>query len=261
MTDLFPLDAPTTAAYAELSKIILTDQPLTAVLARLARLAQELIPDAAEVSVTLIDAGRPQTIAFAGALAPVLDERQYASGRGPCMDAAVTGQIIELDTATDQLYPEFSGAAARAGMRHVLAVGMPALHSSTGALNVYSTATSGPFTAQARDIAAGFVGYTSVALATAALYAGAVNEVAQMKQAMASRAVIEQAKGMIMMDRRCTDEEAFAVLRDASSRTNQKLRVVAQFIVAEAVAAPAPARHSASTGHGGSVQAVPGEAC
>jgi len=246
MTESTPRDSRTTAAYAELSKIILSDQPLTAVLARIAQLGQELIEDADEVSVTLIEAGRPRTVAFAGHRAPVLDERQYASGRGPCMDAAVTGQIIEIDTATDRLYPEFSGAAARAGIRHVVAVGMPVLQSSTGALNVYCAGASGPFSEQARDIAAGFIGYASIAMANAALYAGAVDEVAQMKQAMASRAVIEQAKGMIMMARRCTAEEAFEVLRDASSRTNRKLRDVAQLTVAEGVAEPAAVHRTLS---------------
>jgi len=36
----------------------------------------------------------------------------------------------------------------------------------------------------------------------------------QMKQAMASRAVIEQAKGILMGERRCTEGEAFALLAD-----------------------------------------------
>jgi GAF domain-containing protein len=236
MTERSP-DSPTTAAYAELSKIVLSDQPLTVVLARVAQLGQTLIPGAAEVSVTVIRAGRPQTMAFAGDLARVLDERQYAAGRGPCLDAAVTGQIIEIDTATDQLYPDLTGAAARAGIGHILSVGMPALGASTGALNVYSTDAAGPFSEQARDIAAGFISYAAVALANAALYAGALQEIAQMKEAMASRAIIEQAKGMIMRERRCTDEEAFDVLRDTSSRTNRKLRDVAQLIVTEATGA------------------------
>ena len=230
-------DSAMSSAYAELSKIILSDQSLTAVLTRIAQMAQALIPGADEVSVTVIGAGRPQTIAFAGDLARVLDERQYAIGAGPCMDAAATGQTIEItDTATDRRYPEFSGAAARAGIGHILSVGMPTLATSTGALNIYGTAAASPFSPEAREAAAGFISYAGVALANAALYAGALQEVAQMKEAMASRAVIEQAKGMIMRDRRCTAEEAFDLLRDTSSHTNRKLRDVAQLIVTEATA-------------------------
>jgi GAF domain-containing protein len=237
MSESASSDSAMSSAYGELSKIILSDQPLTVVLARIAQMAQALIPGADEVSVTVIGAGRPQTIAFAGNLARVLDERQYAIGAGPCMDAAVTGQTIEItDTATDRRYREFSSAAARAGIGHILSVGMPALATSTGALNIYGTSATGPFSSAARDIAAGFISYAGVALANAALYAGALQEIAQMKEAVVTRAVIEQAKGMIMRDRRCTAEVAFDVLRDTSSRTNRKVRDVAQLIITEATA-------------------------
>ena len=151
------------------------------------------------------------------------------------MDAAISGQTISIeDTAVDQLYPEFSRQAARHGIRHTLAVGMQTLQSTTGALNVYGSGATGPFTEQARTIAEGFAGYASIALANAALYAGAVQEVAQMKEAMASRAVIEQAKGIIVRDRVCTPDQAFVILREAASRSERKLRAVAQALVESA---------------------------
>ena len=241
MSEFTPSSMSSDDAYSELSKIVLGDQPLSTVLTRVAQLARLLIPGATEVSVTLVRADKAQTIAFAGELAQGLDERQYSSGRGPCLDAAVSGQTIEIsDTATDVLYPEFSRACSHAGMTQTLSIGMPTLQSSTGALNIYGTGAEGPFTAQARDIAARFVGYAAVAMVNAALYAGALDEVSQMKEALASRAVIEQAKGMIMRDRRCSAEDAFDLLRDTSSRTNRKLRDVAQLIVSDAALRPGP---------------------
>jgi AmiR/NasT family two-component response regulator len=48
---------------------------------------------------------------------------------------------------------------------------------------------------------------------------------------MASRAVIEQAKGIIMASRQCTAAQAFDILRDTSSRHNVKLREIAQRLV------------------------------
>ena len=48
---------------------------------------------------------------------------------------------------------------------------------------------------------------------------------------MQSRAVIEQAKGILMVQRRCDAAEAFAILSGASQRSNRKLRDIAQAIV------------------------------
>jgi AmiR/NasT family two-component response regulator len=53
-----------------------------------------------------------------------------------------------------------------------------------------------------------------------------------MQQALKSRAVIDQAKGILMRDNRCTADEAFAMLTtQASNRSNRKLREIAQALV------------------------------
>ena len=222
-------------AYAELARIVLGGQPVNSVMQRIAELARDTIPGAKDVSVTLITRGRARSVAFAGDLAAFLDERQYEAGFGPCTDAAVTGQTISIpDTAADLTYPDFSRVARRKGVRHVMAIGFPTMQEVSGAMNVYGTAAGGGFDRDADDIATGFASYAGVALANAAMHAGALEEVQQMRQAMASRAVIEQAKGIIMGTRRCTADDAFAILRDASTRSNRKLRDIAAALVEDA---------------------------
>jgi hypothetical protein len=221
-------------AYAELTTIVVGAEPLGAVMRRIAELAVDTIPGADDVSVTVIESGRARSVAFSnnGRLATALDERQYEDGFGPCMDAAMTGQVIEIrDTADNQTYPGFARQAHRLGVTHTLSVGMPMLPKISGALNIYSSGTAGPFEQADHDIATTFAGYASIAVLNAAVYAGALEEVAQMRQAMVSRANIEQAKGIIMRERGCGAEEAFAVLRDLSSTTNRKLRDVAQDVI------------------------------
>jgi AmiR/NasT family two-component response regulator len=63
-----------------------------------------------------------------------------------------------------------------------------------------------------------------------------------MYEAMEHRAVIEQAKGVIMGDRRCGPEEAFDILRHLSNASNRKLRDVAQTLVTEAQKRPSSKR-------------------
>jgi len=218
-------------SFAELSKIMLGAQPLTATLERIATLAARVVPGADEVSVTLIEQDHPRTVAFSGALASVLDERQYECGFGPCMDAAVTGNTIAIDdTATDDLYPDFSRLAAQNGVRHTLSMGMPIPQRTVGALNIYGTGAP-VFDEDARRLAGTFAAYAAVSLANAALYTSTAELAEQMQQAMASRAVIEQAKGILLRDNRCSPEEAFAMLVKASSVSNRKLRDIAQSLV------------------------------
>jgi len=53
----------------------------------------------------------------------------------------------------------------------------------------------------------------------------------QLREALASRDVIGQAKGILMAREVCTPDEAFDILRRGSQRTNRKLRDVAQDLV------------------------------
>jgi GAF domain-containing protein len=223
------------ATYAELAAIVLDRKPVGAVLRQIADLAVKSIPNIEDASVTLIERGRPRTIAFSGQLAISLDERQYEDGFGPCLDAARHGQTILIDTHTeDGVYSEFARQARREGIRHVLSIGMPGLQRTGGGMNVYASGVGGRFDEATVETATAFAGHAAVTLFNAALYTGAQDEVAQMKQAMVSRAQIEQAKGVIMSERRCTAEEAFTVLVQMSSHSNRKLRDVAQSIIDDA---------------------------
>lgn len=230
--DLVP-DAVPADTHAELSSIVTAGQPLGAVLRRVAELAVRTMPAVQEASVTLVERGRPKTVAFSGPLAVTLDERQYGAGFGPCMDAAYGEQTIEVDTSDDDgAYTEFARLARRHGVRYMLALGLPTMQHTNGALNLY--ANDGPFDRATRDAAGSFAAYAAVTLFNATVYAGALEEVAQMKAAMASRAVIEQAKGIIMAQRHCNADEAFTLLAKTSSAANRKLRDIAQEIVQRA---------------------------
>ncbi len=59
-------------------------------------------------------------------------------------------------------------------------------------------------------------------------------EVAQLRAAMASRAVIEQAKGILMLLTSCRDQTAFDLLGHISSHTHRKVRDVARAITESA---------------------------
>jgi GAF domain-containing protein len=201
-------------------------------LERVAGLAKEIIPGVDEASVTLLKNGKPRTIAFTGRLAVHLDERQYEDGFGPCLDAAVAGSLIIIpDMTAETTYKDFARTAARQGVTHTLSLGMPIATSSIGGLNLYGTQGGDPYDDSSVELAGEFAGYAAIALANAAALADAVEEVAGLRTAMETRAVIEQAKGILMRDQRCTPEEAFRILVQASNGSNRKLRDIAISLV------------------------------
>jgi GAF domain-containing protein len=237
MTDMHPLDP--TEAFAQIGRINLGETDLDHVLRTVATLAQRTVPGAAEVSVTLVRDRGACTAAFTGDVALALDETQYDQGNGPCLDASAGASTLSVpDMAEERRWPDFARRAAGAGVFSSLAIGLPLQESVSGALNIYATKAQA-FDEDAVALAQAFAAYAGVALANAHLYDTQAALARHMQTAMESRAVIEQAKGIIMGGRRCTADEAFGILRRMSQDSNRKLRDVAQTVVARASSGPA----------------------
>jgi GAF domain-containing protein len=218
------------AALAELTKIMLEDHSLDQTLGRIAALACEAIGDITEVSVTMIDGDKATTVVFTGPLAVHLDERQYENGSGPCLDAAVTGQTIVVDLDAHNPYRDFSNVGRRAGVTHIVSVGLPLPQRRMGALNLYAS-TPEPLADRAIERAQVFANYAGVAVANAALDNHTAELADQMRAAMQSRSVIEQAKGILMERLGCDADNAFSYLSKLCQRSDRKLRDIAQWLV------------------------------
>jgi len=219
------------SAFAELGKINLSSNDLSHVLQRVAELAKAVIPGVSEASVTLMVGGTAETAAFTGPIAMSLDERQYDIGSGPCLDAATNrATYLVQDTADDAQWPEVSQVAHDLGVRSILSVGIPVQDVVAGGINLYSTQL-GQFDADAVTLGETFANYAAVALANAYLYSTTAALAEQMAAAMESRAVIEQAKGILMARQNINADAAFALLARASQTSNRKLRDIAAGIV------------------------------
>jgi GAF domain-containing protein len=232
-----PMDAKD--AFAELGRIDLSHVDLEQALGKVAQLAKRVIPGASEVSVTLITDKVAGTPTATGPLALEMDDVQYSADHGPCLHAADEQSTIAVTVASDGLWPAFTSRAKEIGVRSSVSVGLPVGPAVVGALNIYSTEME-EFDDEARELAETFAGYAAVALANAHLYASTAKVAQQLDTAMATRAVIEQAKGMIMLTHKVSADEAFDILSTASQRQNRKLRAMAQMIVDGELAVPDP---------------------
>jgi len=216
-----PLDP--LVAFAELGRMKLGERDLQAVLGRVAELARQTLPGVVGASVTLVESDRAFTAAFAGQLALELDETQYQEGFGPCLEVAQSaGTVTVPDMAAETRWPAFARQALAAGVHSSLSVALPLQEAVLGALNIYATQPAA-FDRDTTELARTFAGYAAVAIANARLYQAATLA-EDMRRAMETRAVIEQAKGILVAQQHCTPEQAFEMLTRLSQTTHRKLR-------------------------------------
>jgi GAF domain-containing protein len=222
-------------AIQELSSTILgSSTSMEEVLDHAVRVAQRTIPGAAEVSITM-ENGHPTTVAASGKFALVVDEYQYDADQGPCLQALRQGEPVAVDDqTTESRWPDYSARAKEAGVGSSFSAPLVAGGQTIGAFNSYGM-TPHAFDDDAKATAVNLAAYAGVVLNNAALYFNASSRAGQLEQAMRSRAVIEQAKGILMGARHCEAEEAFAVLIDLSQHSHRKLHDVARTVVEESI--------------------------
>ncbi|NEM07089.1 GAF and ANTAR domain-containing protein [Geodermatophilus normandii] len=210
--------------------MLLSDYTPQSVLQRIVDLVQQSMPAGAEVSITLIRGDHPTTAAFTGPLAEQLDETQYQLGHGPCLEAAIGGLLIVIpDVRTETRWPAYVPALLQRGALSALAAPLPAPYVAAG-LNVYAR-TAEAFTADDRSALVQFAGYAAAVQTNMDALQDARDLAEHLQKALASRAVIEQAKGILMERHKLTAEQAFRMLADTSMRINRKVRDLAEDLV------------------------------
>ena len=203
-------------------------------LLRVSQITTESMPNAEMAGISLLgEDGRPKTGIFTDEGAPEIDAAQYQSGNGPCLDSWREARVVRLDDldAAATQYPEFAKAAQAHGIQSTLSLPLVAGDQGVGALNLYSRKKGG-FSAADEEVGTDLAAAAAIVLANASAYWEASQLSEQLSQAMQSRAVIEQAKGILMArSPNLTADDAFDLLRKASQRENVKLRDIAQRMV------------------------------
>jgi ANTAR domain len=162
----------------------------------------------------------------------LLDEAQYESREGPCLEVLDPHDPISWSEEEGDAWQAFREAADQLGVTSSLSLHVPMDNPEdmASSLNLYSRSRlivaedqlKGA-TAFAAQLAAAMQGIDA-AKSSARLASG-------LAEAMRTRAVIEQAKGMLMAEQQINDQEAFQVLTRLSQESNVKLREVAQRLV------------------------------
>ena len=234
-TDGFPEFAASVRleeALVALGTLLLATPPVEAYLDRVADLAVQVFDPPATCGVTLYVQDEPTTVATSGLVAGQVEETQYEAGEGPCLHALHSGETVDIpDLAAEDRWPDYRTHALALGLASCHAIPLRDGDRVIGALNVHA-ADPHVFGPEACRSLALFAAQTSAALELLRRDVHQRQLGDQLQEALASRAVIDQAMGIVMGTRRCSADEAFAFLRRTSQNANRKLRDVATDLVA-----------------------------
>ncbi|MFJ3596928.1 GAF and ANTAR domain-containing protein [Streptomyces sp. NPDC090126] len=222
----------------DLVSLLLDTDTLDDFLHALARSALLMSPSADGCGVTLERENRPLTVASAGVSAPPLDEAQYGQDDGPCLEALREGHEVSVgDMREEGRWNGYPAFAVASGTRSSLSLPIAAHSHTAGALNLYSPKENGFADVDLGGLRA-LAAQATGAVALAQRLSDTRTFTADLEAALQSRAVIDQAAGIVMNQRRCGAEEALRTLRTASQHRNVKLRDLCAQLVGSVSGAP-----------------------
>jgi GAF domain-containing protein len=225
------------AAYSELQNLLLDGPDVTGFLQQLATLSAALVPRTS-CGVTMRRNHQVATVASSDEFAMQLDEIQYGHGEGPCLQAMRTRERVQVtDLAAEDRWGGYRLHALAAGLRSSVSLPLTIDSTKRGALNLYSR-TSDNFDQPDIQRAESFVLQATTALTLLLRYAKQATIEDQLLQALATRAIIDQAMGIIMGQRQISSAAAFGILRETSQNGNRKLSVIAAEIIESTTGAP-----------------------
>jgi transcriptional regulator with GAF, ATPase, and Fis domain len=204
------------------------------VLQAVAEQVVEVVPNADMASITILDEAGPYTVSSTDPRAWRIDHAQYVEGEGPCLRAARTGELVRVEVSqAARSWPVFARVSAELGVGSFLAAPLTVDRHTAGAVNLFCFGADG-----FGQVDAQFLRLYTLVAQSAMVSVGrtrvAEEQVAQLREAIASRAVIEQAKGILMAVRGLSEDQAFQALVVQSQKDNVKLRTVAREFVAMA---------------------------
>jgi GAF domain-containing protein len=231
MTEL-PLADELAAVYARMSGLLLSEETVGTALRLVTSLASQMVPGTVGSGVTLVDdRGRPTSRGSSDEVVAEADRLQYELDEGPCLMAwRQRSQVRVDDLSSDERFPRWGPVASALGLGSSLSTPLVPGDSCLGALKVYATQPNA-YDTQAEHLATMLAAQAAILLANVQSYEKAQRVSDQLREALRSRDVIGQAKGVLMERERVDEQRAFAMLVAMSRNSNRKLRDVARDVV------------------------------
>src|SRR3954454_19516252 len=136
MSDITPMFQE---AVASLTQYFVGDATLRETLQRVCELTIKAVPVVDHVGITLLVNDKLKTSVFTHPEVPDIDQAQYRTGDGPCIDAFRTGEAYTIDSTREPgRCQEFRDSAERRGVLSTLSLPLLTDNGPIGAMNLYS---------------------------------------------------------------------------------------------------------------------------
>ena len=208
---------------------------LRTTLGQVVRLGLQAVVEASDISLLVGNPLEPTLAITSSVTAQHLDGLQHTRAEGPSFDAYRTRRPIALDSAAVAAHPGLAGDEQAAAVHSLLAIPLLADQVPTGVMTLYATGEPAVATLEVLRQVMPFVEAAQSLIRDTHAYEELLRTQQQLQSALTSRAVIDQAKGMIMMTLKCSADTAFGHLVRMSSTRHEKVRDVAQGLVDDVV--------------------------
>ncbi len=174
----------------DLARALQAEDDEEAILAHLVKSAIDLVPGADEASISVVTGRKTvRSHAPSGDLPKEVDALQAVTGQGPCLDAVFEHRTVHVpDMASEDRWPRFASGAAKLGAASMLSFQLFVAGDNLGALNLYARSPNA-FDTESDEIGLLIAAHAAVAFAEG-------RKMGQMHDALASRDLIGQAKGI-----------------------------------------------------------------
>ena len=228
------MDAGALAELAEVARLVDGDEDLTAVLQRLVGSAISLVPGCSAAGLTVAVPGGGLTAAESDERVTACHDVQFREGGdGPARECLRHNEPRRVDDVDQEpRWPAFRSAARAHGFASCLALPLRTDRLPSAALNLYADRTH-VFAATTQDVALLFAAQGGVALDNTAAYLESKELVGHLHRALATRGVVERARGLLMSRLHLTSDEALGLLRTESQRSDRRLTEVATALLDE----------------------------
>jgi signal transduction protein with GAF and PtsI domain len=175
--------------------------------------------------------GQPRWVAVSDAAMELLEQTQHDYGEGPCLTAFAENRVVAVeDLRSERVWDRIAAVVGQLQVRGVLSVPVRLADQPVGTLDVYATKPRAWSTGEVEALGALAV-VTAELVSTGVELANREVEVAQLRQALASRVWIEQAKGVLAATDGGSPDAAFQQLRNRARSSSRKLADLAQEVV------------------------------
>ena len=218
-------------AFADIAENLYDAETYEDVLTRIAEAAVATVAGSKMATVTIREGGVYRTAASTDLSATAVDEGQYRVGEGPSLDAFIA-EVVDVPSFPDARWPILATRPSNHGVESSLSYHLQTSDgdspgNGTASLNIYASDPAA-FDQAAREIGFVLAAHASLAARVVGERVTLEGIGSHLEQALLSRDVIGQAKGILMERLNSTPEEAFDILRRSSTRLNVKLREIAR---------------------------------